>query len=154
MEIVFFRHGNALSLSEAGVSSDAERPLSEKGEEEVTASAANLERENFAPEIIISSPLKRAGQTAAIISRRFKTEEVRFLNSLASSSDIGSILKSVIELSAGKNALIVGHQPTLNILARLISGEEELDLRTAGYALIELEAPDKPAGKLKSNFNL
>ena len=41
-EIVLLRHGRALSTREAGVHTDAERPLSELGEKEAREAAAYL----------------------------------------------------------------------------------------------------------------
>lgn len=154
MEIVFFRHGKALSIPEAGVSLDAERPLSEAGKEEVRLSAAALKAENFVPETIISSPFKRARETSILISDFFKLGKVVFLDSLANSSDIRSVVKSVMDLSGGRNALIVGHQPLLGIMSRLIAENDEIDLKPAGYAHIEVKDPEKPKGVLKSNFNI
>jgi len=154
MEIAFFRHGQALSIQEAGVDSDFERPLSQNGEKQVIESANNLKNNNFIPQIILSSSFKRAERTSKIIADIFNIKEINFLKELSIMNDPNIIIDVIKKNCFIKNAIIVGHQPMLGLLARIITGEENIELKPAGYALIEINDVKIFNGRLKLNFNI
>ena len=60
-QIVFLRHGQAGMAAE-----DSARPLTPAGKEQAIESALRLKQGGFRPDIIISSPYKRAMETAEI----------------------------------------------------------------------------------------
>ncbi|MGH9976106.1 MAG: SixA phosphatase family protein, partial [Nitrososphaeraceae archaeon] len=73
MELYVMRHGEAVKNIQAGPSaSDAERPLTMSGKKEVEEISYFLKNLNIKFSLIISSPLKRAHQTAFIVSKIFK----------------------------------------------------------------------------------
>ena len=67
MELYLIRHADALALGERGISEDAERPLSEKGEDQARAAAAALRKRGIELDRLYTSPLLRAHQTADIL---------------------------------------------------------------------------------------
>ncbi len=69
MDLVLFRHADALNVGEAGIKTDEERPLSDKGKVRAKASARGLKALGLKPDLILSSPLVRARQTAEIVAR-------------------------------------------------------------------------------------
>jgi len=154
MEIVFFRHGHALSMQEACVNSDFERPLSQNGQKQVIESINNLKNNNFIPEIILSSPYKRAEQTSKIIADIFKIKEINFLKEIANMNDPYIIKDIIRKNSSFKNTIVVGHQPMLGLLTRIMTDKENVELRPAGYALIEINNTEIFKGTLKYNFNI
>jgi len=62
--LYLMRHGHAPSPSEAGVATEALRPLSEKGRSDARRIAAELVKRGARPALILHSPLARAVQTA------------------------------------------------------------------------------------------
>lgn len=154
MKLVFFRHGEALPIQEACVSLDQERPLSENGKIQVLESLKKLKSENFFPEIILSSPYKRAAQTSELISNFYNCKKIIFLEEIAKPTDFKSLIELIIKNSEYKNTIVVGHQPTLGITTRILTNEEEIVLKTAGYALVEVIDTKELKATLKSNFNL
>jgi len=110
--VVFFRHGRAVSKEEAG--SDENRWLTPRGRCEVEAVARLLP---VKPLVVYTSPLRRARETASIISS-IHGSEVRVLERLAPGADLG-VLKEV-ELVDG--VVLVGHNPDLEEMVEALTG--------------------------------
>lgn len=137
-ELVFLRHGHALSAREAGVAHDAQRPLSPLGELEARQAAGRLLAGGFAPDLIIYSPFLRADRTAQIAAAVFPAALRQ-----ASTALCEGPLQAVIDLaeSAGsRSVLLVGHQPLLGAAAGFYLGSGPLDLSPAGFVRISLDA--------------
>ncbi len=132
------RHGRALGTHEAGVHTDAERPLSALGEKEVLEAAAYLKRTGFSPVLIIHSPYLRAARTAALAATVFPGARLRPAAELSDGPSI-SALDLIVGAAAqpGTTVLAVGHQPMLGAIAGAISGCPPLDLSPAGFARIK-----------------
>ena len=137
-EIVFLRHGRALSAREAGVASDAERPLSPLGEAEVRAASERLLAAGFAPDIIISSPYLRAARTADIAASVFPS--ARRQTAAALSDGPAQAVIDLVEEAPCCSALLVGHQPLLGAVAGFRLGDGPLDLSPGGFARIRCGA--------------
>lgn len=145
------RHGHALSPSEAGVRSDADRPLSATGREEVRKQAGRLAEKGLVPDLILSSPLTRAQQTAAELRRVFKDRPrvetyAPLANQMTGADLLGQLLKDAPRPGL---VMLVGHMPQLGELAGTVLGAP-LGFDTAGMALMELEA----AGRGRLDFIL
>ncbi len=153
-ELVFLRHGHALSAREAGVCCDAERPLSDRGEEEVRLAASRLREAGFSPDVIVASPFARAARTAAIAASVFPSAR---LESSAALSDgpVQAILEMLDSHPEG-SLLVVGHQPLLGAAAGFCLDSAPLDLSPAGFirirrderapkSLLEVYAPGEKA---------
>ncbi|MEA3306973.1 MAG: phosphohistidine phosphatase SixA [Elusimicrobiota bacterium] len=142
-DIVFMRHGDALSKHESGVSYDSERILSQEGHKNAFTSAQKLKSLNFSPDTIITSPFIRAVQTAEIISSTFEKNEIQILAELAAPKSIPTLLEILLKKeTAGKSLIAVGHMPTVNLLAELIIPKISFHFNPAGFAYIRLNAQD------------
>ena len=64
MKLYMVRHGIALDIGEQGVTRDFDRPLSESGQRKTAAAGRGLRAMGCRPDVIGSSPLVRAWQTA------------------------------------------------------------------------------------------
>ena len=137
-EIVLLRHGHALSSREAGVHTDAERPLSPLGEKEALEAAAHLKQTGFSPAIIIHSPYLRAARTAEIAAEVFPGAQLRPAPELSDGPSTAA-LDLLLEAAGrpGAAVLAVGHQPMLGAIAGFLSGCPPLDLSPAGFARIK-----------------
>lgn len=137
-EIVLLRHGRALSTREAGVHTDAERPLSPLGEKEVLETAAYLRRTGFTPSVILHSPYLRAVRTAELAATIFPGAELRPAAELSDGPATAAL--DILIAAAGKpgeTVLAVGHQPMLGAIAGFLSSCPPLDLSPAGFARIK-----------------
>lgn len=140
MELVLLRHGHALSAEESGGRTDSDRKLSGRGRSEVAASLARLSELGFAPGRVVSSPLRRARETALAAAEHFGLQEACELEELASPCGLEETLRAIIDSAEGADSLLaVGHQPTLGALAASVSGAADCDLSTAGFAYLRLD---------------
>src|SRR6202030_4649732 len=70
MDLYFLRHGEADWPD--WEKSDDERPLTKRGKKEMHEVAAFLKRLKVCPDVIVTSPLPRASQTAGIVAEHLK----------------------------------------------------------------------------------
>ncbi len=145
MKLYFLRHGPADWPDWQG--RDDDRPLTEPGREEVRAVAQLLVRLKAAPDLILTSPLPRAAQTAAITAEHLGTKCLEEKLLMPGFGVAG--LARLQEKYAGKCLMLVGHEDDFSLtVAALTSGR--IRLAKAGVALVELEAPER--GRLRWLF--
>src|SRR5262252_58417 len=114
MDIVVVRHGIALDREEAAESdiSDAERPLTAKGRRRMKKAAKGIARLSEGAELVLSSPLTRAVETAKIVRRAYDDdigyEETDTLLPDAEPADLVSALTQGPPIPA---PLVHGHEP-------------------------------------------
>jgi phosphohistidine phosphatase SixA len=115
---------------------DELRPLSPRGRSEAAALGARLAAHPTPPELILTSPLRRACETAEAIAEHVPAE-VRIDERLAP----GATADAVRELLAGLEGPVaaVGHQPDCSEIARELTGSDP-GFPTAGVAEITLPA--------------
>ena len=122
MNLYLMRHGFAVEPGTPGYDSDGERPLTSKGERRVRRVAEALAKMEVSFDLIFSSPLVRARQTAqALVEEAKDKQKVQLTEHLAP----GGSPKELIELLQGASGpaqeiLLVGHEPDLSRLASLL----------------------------------
>ena len=115
MDLILWRHCEA----EAG-EPDLGRRLTSKGLKQAERMAEWLERHLPDTCRILVSPADRAQQTAAALPRKFRT-----VPELAPGATVTAILAAANWPDSREPVLVVGHQPTLGMVASfLLSGEE------------------------------
>jgi len=115
MDLILWRHCEA----EPG-EPDLGRRLTSKGSKQAERMAAWLERHLPDSCRILVSPADRAQQTAEALNRKFRT-----LPELGPGASVASVLAAANWPESRDPVLIVGHQPTLGMVASyLLSGEE------------------------------
>lgn len=146
MRIVFFRHGPAGSRDPAKWPDDSERPLTPRGVDKTREAAKGLVRLEPGIRRILTSPLKRASQTAKaledILSNGVKPET---LEALAPGSSARGVIAKLAEGGADDVVVLVGHEPGMGTLAvTLMAGPGvpiELTLKKAGACAVEFGGP-------------
>lgn len=138
MKLYIMRHGFSPSASEAGVPTDAERPLSERGRQAARASAKALAAKGARP-VILHSPLTRAVQTAVEVEGVLKPDiPPRVFEPLSNVLPAEELLKALRgPMEKAGELLVIGHQPQLGELAALLAGRL-VDLRPAGLVGLDL----------------
>jgi broad specificity phosphatase PhoE len=71
--ITFLRHGESVGNADGYFQGQSDFPLTKKGQEQVAALAKRWQEEEVSFNLIISSPLSRARQTAELIASSLKT---------------------------------------------------------------------------------
>lgn len=120
-------------------SSDFDRPLNSRGLEAVPLMGNVIYQKNLQPEIIISSPAKRAKQTAILIKETAQIEaKIRYEDGIYEASPL-RLLQIVSEVE-DKNGmiLIVGHNPGLESFIKMLTGEIQ-SMPTAAFAKIDMQ---------------
>ena len=133
MELYFLRHGEADWPN--WKKPDDERPLTKRGKKEMRKVAAFLKQIKARPDLIVTSPLPRASQTAEIAAERLKVKcrEDELLAPGFDRSDLERLLKKYPEPSV----MVVGHEPDFTEVISELTGAS-LKLSKAGLALVEL----------------
>jgi phosphohistidine phosphatase len=110
MDLILWRHAEALEMRE--VQDDMDRALTSKGERQAQRMAGWLNRQLPASARVLASPARRAQQTAAALDRKFKT-----VSELAPDGTVEGLLHAARWPDAREPVLVVGHQPTLGLVA-------------------------------------
>ena len=124
MDLYILRHGKA-EPGNLGFE-DAERKLTGKGKEEIALIAQWMASRGIKFDVIATSPLKRAHETAGIIaaSRGLKNR-ITVWESLAPGGNLDDILHDISACDENATVLIVGHEPTCSmIISRIVFGHE------------------------------
>lgn len=133
------RHGHSPSPAEAGVKTDALRPLSERGRKDAGLMAAEIVRRGGRPALLLHSPLTRAAQTGAAAAAVLKVAAVAF-TPLDNSLPPQEVLAELRERGAAADDVVaVGHQPQLGEIAALLTGGL-FEIRPAGVVAVDLFA--------------
>jgi phosphohistidine phosphatase len=112
MELFILRHGEAGQRSSQA--SDHIRPLTTAGKGELLEIAKALKIIGLKFDVVATSPLKRAYDTAMIVSDIFKIgNRVQTWNELAPEGQRTEVYRKISQLREEYAVLIVGHQPLL-----------------------------------------
>ena len=137
IKLYLIRHAAAEASSQVA---DAERPLTEKGRSRMARTVAGLRKLNIQPEMVLTSPLKRAVETAAIVAAGLGNIRVETLAELAPGIELNTLVAAIRTHLELNELALVGHQPTLGQLASfLLAGAPkacDVALGKGGVALL------------------
>jgi phosphohistidine phosphatase len=156
VDLYLVRHAVAFRKDPDRWPHDSERPLTPEGEDEFRLAARGLARMVPRADVILSSPARRAWQTAEILSELDSWPTPEPSPVLAASSRRASPEKATLALedyADAKYVAVVGHKPRLQELAAyLLTGEcdrMEIKIRKGGVTCIRFDgAPAPGIGKL------
>lgn len=119
---------------------DFERPLNGRGERTAPLMGRYLRRQKIEPALVLCSPAERARQTAALFAEAARLGgELRYDERIYEASAL-RLLEVVTQADeAAGTVLLVGHNPGLEELIQLLTGETRL-MPTAALAKIDLAA--------------
>lgn len=146
MELIIIRHAVAEEREEfkkKGLE-DHFRPLTLKGRKKMQKVCVELRDHVKELDLIVSSPLTRARQTAEIISQIYFETKVVEAPELVPHSPPQAFLKWMrTQVRHAKRIAIVGHEPHLSSFASyMLTGKTEsfIDLKKSGIIALELES--------------
>jgi phosphohistidine phosphatase len=134
MQLYFLRHGEA--DWPGWTKPDDERPLTDFGKKEVRQVAKFINRLKVKPDLIVTSPLPRALQTAEVAAEQLKTK-LRQDEALEPVFGI-SELRTVLKRHRSKVLMLVGHEPDFSSVISALTGAS-LKLSKAGVALVDID---------------
>ena len=116
MDLILWRHAEAFELREGG--GDLDRALTAKGERQAQRMAEWMNQRIAHSTRILVSPAVRCQQTAKALGKKFKT-----LAELAPDGNGEALLKAARWPDASEPVLVIGHQPTLGLVASWLLAE-------------------------------
>ncbi len=147
MFLLFMRHGEA-EPKKPGISDD-ERRLTQEGRVQVIKVAKILD---LRPKYIISSPLKRALETAEIVAEILGVNEIlqrhELLPEYLDLDNLRNLLNST-GLEDRDTVLLVGHSPSLEEAIQELLGGFRIYLSPGALACLEVKHPDLSNSSLK-----
>jgi phosphohistidine phosphatase len=135
---------------------DFERPLNERGFNAAQKMGVFMSERNLSPDLIVSSPARRALETARIVKETAGfSSEIVFEPRIYEAS-VGDLIQIVAQVKNDcDRLLVVGHNPGFEELVGSLTGEFQ-SMPTAALAEIELPIKDwseiAQGGKLKNLF--
>ena len=144
MKVHLIRHAQAVEGS-TGLP-DEFRYLTCRGRKRFRQVAASLKKNGISPDIIITSPRIRAVQTAEILSGTIRFNgELKISPELSNSPDLVTLGNILRANSTAGELVIVGHEPSLGEIIRLLlkcPGHPHLPKGCAVSMKISLRKPD------------
>ncbi len=142
MELLVVRHAIAFERSPRRWPDDAERPLSPRGVARARKAALGLKRVTEHPARVLMSPLRRAQQTAAILTRFAGWPEAAPCEQLLPDAAPQALL-ALLGRTRERRIAVVGHQPGLGrLIAACLPGEvgaAAFELKKMGIALLSFQ---------------
>jgi phosphohistidine phosphatase len=148
MILYFLRHASA-GQARSNQKSDDKRPLDRDGIEQCRELGRTLAALDLELDLIISSPLKRATQTAAVVANEIGYEgKVAQENCLRPESTYDDFRDCLDKYAKADAIMLVGHNPRLSeFLSLMISdgtNDGAIDLKKCAIARVERSGP-RPA---------
>ncbi|GLI37171.1 phosphohistidine phosphatase SixA [Geobacter hydrogenophilus] len=142
MKLYLIRHGEAVERSEEIREED--RWLTAAGRDGVRANVRRLAKKVAVPDVIVTSPLVRAVQTADILAEVLGFEgEVRVSQELAPGFSVEALFRLASACESPRSLAVVGHEPDLGrVLARLLGLEGALPFKKGAIVALKVA----PAG--------
>lgn len=128
MKLYFMRHGEAVEKNDF-FGSDKERPLTQKGRADVRELAFILTTQGVKADKIFTSTAKRAIETAWIVKSECGWEiPIDECNVLGLETSDEAVIRFIISLPVNCDYLLVGHEPTLGNVMRMLIGDKYKNL--------------------------
>jgi phosphohistidine phosphatase len=154
MDLIVVRHAVAMDQQEAQSQdiADRDRPLTPKGRKQMKRAARGLVRRVPRIASIITSPLRRAVETGAVLGKVYGGLEHVESAALNPDAEPDALAQVLAESTAGSPVAVVGHEPHLSKwISWALTGQTgtPLELKKGGACLIQFEgAPAAGQGRL------
>jgi len=131
-ELYIIRHAKS-SWSNPSLN-DFDRGLKKRGKDDIAFMAKWLKTRVETPDLILSSPAKRAKKTLKAIKKEFEVNEKDILfDERIYEASLDDLLEILTSLKSDKKIVfLIGHNPSLNELAEFLSGVYLTNIPTSG----------------------
>ena len=140
MEIYLLRHGIAEDHASSG--RDSDRRLTEEGRQKLRKVLERAHAAGVNPAVILSSPYKRAVETAEIAAHELGYEgKILRVEGLTPDSSPTRIWNEIREHRDEASVLLAGHEPVFSatVAFMLGSGREMVEFKKGGLVRIDVE---------------
>ena len=118
-----------------------DRPLTEEGIEKISKAARGIIRVVDEVDIILTSPMVRAADTAKIVAEALNAEsKLQVCHELAPGSSLKNLLTYLTKFKKLRSIMIVGHEPDLTYFASALLGKKSsvIEFKKGSLCCIEL----------------
>jgi phosphohistidine phosphatase len=144
--LYFLRHGKA---GEQRAVDDDGRELTTEGLAALRGAIPLWRQLNLRPDLVLSSPLVRARQSAELFSAGLDAPAPIVDETLGPGADWGRFARAMARAPDARRVLFVGHEPDLSSTVALLSGGTSIRLRPGGLACLEFPGvPEPGAGEI------
>jgi phosphohistidine phosphatase len=144
--LYFLRHGRA---GDQRAVDDDTRELTGEGVLALRGAVPLWRRLNLRPDLVLSSPLVRARQTAELFCAGLQAPAPVVDQTLAPGADWGAFARAMARTPEARRVLFVGHEPDLSSTVALLTGGASVRLRPGGLACVEFPGvPEPGAGEI------
>lgn len=148
MKLYFLRHGIAADPEEWS-GDDAQRPLTAQGRKCMEHEAKALAKLGMEPDRIVTSPLKRAKETAKIVAERLGLEDKLVEDErLGGDFDVQRLGALLGDHPDAQSLMLVGHEPDFSHTIGQLIGGARIDLKKGGLARVDLADATAREGEL------
>jgi phosphohistidine phosphatase len=141
MELYLLRHAIAVDQQDFP-GDDSERPLTKEGAKKMRLIVQGMESLGLSFNIILTSPYRRAQETAAIVASHFSAQKhVRQAAALKPRGQKRTLIDEIASFADGAGSVVlVGHEPYLSTLAaKLVFGQAAVGLNLKKGGLCKLD---------------
>jgi len=151
IRLLVIRHGDAGDRDEFAFTGrpDSERPLTREGRVKMRRAAAGLKGIHSDLDLVATSPLVRATQTAEIVADIYGGVRLTTVEQLAPEHAPDDLLPWLRGHEPDTTIAVVGHEPHLGFLVGwLLTGRHEsfVELKKGGAVLLEFDDPPAAGG--------
>ncbi|NIP56447.1 MAG: phosphohistidine phosphatase SixA [Gammaproteobacteria bacterium] len=138
MKIYLMQHALAYSAEE-----DQERALNPEGIEQAKASARGIKKLGLSFDLVMTSPKRRAQQTAALIAEavRYPYSDILTTEALLPNQSPEEVLEILQKESTDSHILVVSHLPYLENLARELMQGGDIHFENSGLTCFDMSGP-------------
>jgi len=150
MTLTIVRHAIAVPAGTEGIS-DEERPLTKKGRRRFAKAARGLAQICGRPDVLLTSPLLRARETADIAAEAWGGPTPT-LEPVLAHGRADDIIAMLARYAPDQQVVIVGHEPTVSaLLARVLGSPEgeRFAFRKGGVARVDVPGVPAEGGRLE-----
>lgn len=120
---------------------DIDRPLNKRGKSDAPFMGKRLKKYGVQPDLLISSPAKRARKTARTVAREigYPPKKIIFADKIyfGDLDDIFGIIRNISD--SDKTVILVGHNPDITMLAEALTGRQVGNIPTCGIFCIDFK---------------
>ena len=156
IRVYLVRHGIAAeAVSEVP---DESRPLTVKGRRRFRRAARAFAQLGERVDHLFTSPLVRAVQTAEILARALKEDEIGVLEELSPGSPVSKVLAAAARSTKdGEGLALVGHDPQISLLVAALAKLGQDDAGRVVFrkgAIVRIDVDALPPDKSEARWHL
>jgi phosphohistidine phosphatase len=139
--VYLLRHADA---EESNPDGDGARRLTERGRHALQAAAPLWQRLKLQPDVVLTSPLVRAVETAELLSEGITAPAPITDDRLRPGATWDAVAAAIAERPGVRRVMVIGHEPDLSDIAAELTGASAVRMRKGGLACIEFERDPRP----------